>query len=302
VVLYPNFAQVFANEWLFHQLQEKDMNAAGQGQGVSIKPSDAVAGGSMIDDADVKIASARWYLYDYNGKVANPVLAIGVDYVDPKSGESLSSRQYYSAGEQSTKNFVPSADGRMAMPVGTAAGLSEGSNALLWITSLINSGFPEDKVTNDIGVFDNTVGHVNQVPQPKRQGMSGDGNKTILILTKIHTLPWQQAAGPAPIGKGAAAGKKAAQANQAAAPAAVQQAQDTAAAVSGDVQQKATDTVMSILINKGGVVPKAALAQEAFKLLAKEPDRNLIVQLVFKDEFLSAPGQPWSFDGTTVTM
>lgn len=278
--------------------------------GVSLKPTDAQAGGGgLFDDLDALIVRCYFRLWDYNGKISTPVLGLGVVYkrLDEEGGEF---EQVYSAGD--TKFCVPSPDGKQAIPVDAErTGLTEGTNALQYLMSFINAGFPEHLVGQDVSVFEGAQVHVNTVPQQKRPGMApkAAGKKDdILVVSKILNLPAIKdgsyktnpapAAAAAPVQKG----KKPAVAH--AQPAAAAQAQ-APVEVDGAVQARAVEVVMQVLMDKGGSIAKAQIAGEAFKILqaAKDPMRNAVSQLVFKDEFLgNAADVPWKFDGTTISM
>jgi hypothetical protein len=164
----------------------------------------------------------------------------------------------------------------------------------------VNCGFPEDKIERDISVFEGTTVHVNRVPQQARPGLvaaPGAKAKDILVVTKIHQLP----------GEKAAVGKKAAGKKTAMAPAAVSSgvaAGAGGAGSNGAAHEKAIETVLAILTSKGGTIKKLAIAQEAFKLMQakNDPHRNEVCQLVFKDDFLGAPGMPWSYTGDVISL
>jgi hypothetical protein len=268
--------------------------------GISLKPSEASqGGGAMIDDVDVTIKAVRFRLWDYNGQIPNPILGLEVTYVDDEGNEAA---QVYSAGE--TKHFVPSPDGSEAQKVGSIETLQETTNAMQFMVSLVNAGFPEDKIADKVTVFEGTRVHVNAVPQPKRPGIkNAKEGKTILLVSKIHSLPGEKAKAPAkakaaPLAAAAAkvAQTQTVQAEQAAAPG------GNGAATDVDLNAIGIDTLMGIIMAKGGSIPQAAIAQEAFKVLASHPQRNQIVQLVYKPEFLKQAGAPWSYDGSTVSM
>ena len=281
------------------------------GSGVSLKPSDAQAGGGLFDDIDARIERMYFRLWDYNGSIPTPVLGLAAVYAPLDGGASF--EQVYSAGD--TKFLVPSPDGKEAIPVSTErTGLMDGTNAIQYLTSIMQAGFPEAKVGKDVSVFEGTVVHLNRVPQQKRPGIKPvagkEGKKDdILIVTKIHAYPWDAAgsvAAPAPAAAAAKTKAKAAPAvaGQTVAPAAAASEQAAAPGASEAVQNRAIEVVMQILSETGGTVPKAAIAGKAFKILndAKDPLRNEVSQLVFKDGFLGQAGQPWAFDGTTVSF
>lgn len=266
-----------------------------ESQFVSINPAQAVAGGSLIDDADVIVRSVRTGFTDYNGTIQVPVPALLITY---QTADGAVQQQFYSAGDQ--KNFVPSDDQRRFVRVGKQTGLGETTNALGWILSAINSGFPADKVGDDVSVFDGMECHITKVPQPKRSFAQGTaapvgGEKTYLVVSKIHKLPWENK------GMVAAAPMMQTSPMVAAAPAPVP-AQPSAPAA--NLHGKATQTVMAILISKGGQIAKAQIAQEAFSQLAKDPERNAVVQMIYNDAFLSGAmgAVTWQFDGTTIKL
>ncbi len=270
------------------------MNQTG---GVSLKPSDAQAGGGGYDDLDVRIEKCRFITWDYAGNLPAPVLGLEVAYKVLTDGFEF--KQVYSAGD--LKHFVPSQDGRFAIPVGSQTGLNDQSNAIQYLASLVNAGFPEDRIANDVAVFEGVEGHVNQVPQKERKGLAKSDPtakaKTVLVMTQITKLPWE---------KGKVSPIKPAQAKtQVAAPVA-SPAPSATEAPSNGVVVKSVETVMGILMAKGGTVTKAAIAQEAFKTLANDPDRNAVVQAIYKDEFLHGKtvegGVPWQFDGKTISL
>jgi hypothetical protein len=261
--------------------------------GVSLKPSDAIAGGGGLNDADVTITQARFRLWDYNGAIQVPVLGLSIDFETEDGGKA---NQVYSAGD--TKHFVPSDDGRQAIPVGKLEGLNENTNCMAFLASLVNSGFPEDKLGDDISVIEGTKVHIDQVPQPKRPGVSGgDKNKTLGIVTKLLGLPNEGTkAGKAKVSKAATKGQPVAQTQ---ASPATNGAEDPDA-----IHGETVGHILSILAAKGGSVEKKALSNELFKLVQKDPNRNKIMALGFKDEFLNgAMGEvPFSYNGTTIAM
>lgn len=278
------------------QSKESNMSPAG----VSLKPSDATQGGAIIESGDVTIESVRTALWDYQGKipVPQPALAVTID-----AGEQGKFTQMYSAGK--AEQFVPSDDMRRFIPVGGAPGINQNTNAMMFLVSLVNAGFPEDKIGDDVAVFDGTRCHMHTVPQPKRPGLTNAEGKTVLVVDKIHSLPWEAAAPTAPKAK-AAAPKAAAKPAAVAAPVQQQAAAASVSAPAADptspLWAQATEGVLSLVTSKGGSLLKKDIAGLAFSLFAKDPNRNALVQLMYKDEFLGAEGQPWNFDGTTVSM
>lgn len=280
--------------------------SGGQGSGaLSLKPSDFVSGGGLLDEATVTIESCRAALWDYAGTLPTPIVAMAVTMqplADAEGNLPPKVIQYYSAGDP--KHFVPSSDGRMFVPVGNATGLNENTNASAFILSLLNAvnGFPEDKVDRTLDVFDGVVAFVKRMPQPKRPGLTqtaGKGDGKILLVQKIISFPWETPATTAKApAKKAASPKLAGGTVQAPASPQAQQAQPAPA--NGDLNDEGVSTMLALLAAKGGTINKAQIAQEAFKVLQKHPMRNDLMKLLYSDAFLASG--PWQFDGTTVTM
>jgi hypothetical protein len=264
---------------------------------LSLRPSDAQAGG-FLDDLDVTLREARFVIWDYMGK-ANPAVALKVTMEET---DGITHEQYYSAGDPN--KVTPSPDGKTLIPQAGATGLNNNTNALAFISSIINAGFPEDKLGSDASVFDGLGAHVNQVAQPKRAGLKDQKEgKTYLLVTKITRLPWDAATPKA--AKGAPVNRTAAPAGpRAVAPTPTATPVPSNGAATPEMIEKARGTVISILTEKGGSVPRSKLSQEAFRLLSNDPDRNAIVKLVYDDGFLvqSVAEGVFAFDGATVTL
>lgn len=280
-------------------MRELFMAELGSGGGASLRPDNFVVGGGLIDDVDAKIVSARYTLYDYEGTVQNPPLAVALtlEYANPDgSGDLVQHTEYYSAGD--AKFFVPSDDGTRAIPVGSKTGLNNNTNAAQLIMSLINAlGANHQIVQNlddDISVFDGISGHWNRVAQQKRTGLPQTGSnqqnkdKTILLMTKA-VAGGTKAAPKAAAKTGAAPAKTAAPkaAPKAAAPAAAPAA---AAAPAGDLDEALTGIVLEKLSEvNGSPVAKSVLVQAAFQAYKADPKtRGQAMARMGSDDFLSS--------------
>lgn len=260
-------------------------------QHASLKPSTFTQGG-LIDDVDVDFTEARFVEWDYGGTIDVMALAFCLKMADDEGTEHI---QYYSAGD--IKNWEPSEDGHCLVRVGSATTINDSSNFSQLVASLVNSGFPEDKIDDDATIFEGMRCHVRRVAQPKRTGLinkqDGERERTVLLVTEIHKLPWEKK------GKGKAAAKGKGKTRVAAKDVETVAAEDTGD--DGDINDKATETVMGILAdNGGGPVTKANLSKAIFKVLEKDSDRNKIVQIAYKEEFLTEG--PWEYDGAQVSL
>ncbi len=259
--------------------------AKGKRRGASLNPDDAGAGGLAIDDVDCTIKELRFVDdFDYGGKVSPMPLSLRATFESKEFAEDQV--QHFSAG--SLDRFEPSEDGLCAVPAegqDDSILLIKTTNALLFITSLTDSGFPKDKISDEVDVFEGTEVHIRQVPRPKLRGIDreGDAEKTILAVTKIHKLPWEKKGK----GKKAAAGKG-------------KKAAAEPEEASSEVSDKAVETVMAAVTASENGILKKDLLVEAFKSLAKDEDRTAVVRLIKDDAWLT--DGPWTYDEETETI
>jgi hypothetical protein len=256
------------------------------GQAALLKPSTFVEGGGLPGDIDVTFKEVKFVLWDYNGKIptANPAMFVKMQ---EDSGEEHD--QWWSSGQ--SKDWVPSEDGKTLVAVGSATGLNTNSNAGMLITSIVNAGFPEDKIDGDVTVFQGLRCHVIRQPV-KREGLTreprADGKvfeSTVLVVSKIHSLPWEKssATGKAATGTTVASGTSGGN-----------------GAAGGTLEETASGVVMEILMAEGKHIPKQQLVTKVFQKVKGNPECNKIVQLVNKDEFLGSG--PWTLNGGVVSM
>jgi len=249
--------------------------------GVSLRPSDMVQGG-LLDDAVVEFTGCGFVMFDYQGK-ADPAPAFGTELVDIDGGDPT--KQYWTVGK--AKDWMPSDDGKTLVAVGSATALNNNSNFALLMASIVNAGFPEDKIGDDISVFNGMVAHVHRVAAPKRSGLSGgsvgpDGQKreqTVLVVDTIEKLPWERKKG-----KGAPKTKKKGKAKSKA-----------------PVDDAAVEFVMGVLADKGGEVAKKELPRLAITGLDADI-RNAVVKLVYDDGWLGDDDRPWGYADGVVSL
>ena len=253
---------------------------------VSLNPEDFTEGGGLIDDIDVILKENVFDMFDYNGTVQPgvPSLKITMDH----EGDDVV--QYYSMG--SANDWLPSEDGKQLIAVGKAQNIRLSSNGGIFLKSLIDAGFPADKLSDDISILDGLQAHVIRVPAPKRPGLEKKEKKyedTILIVSEIKALPWEKktpkgAPGKA-AGKATAAGKKS--------PAKKEETSE------GDVSEEATNAILTILADAGSITKKE-LPGVLFKAEKDNPSRNDIIKMAFDEDFLS--GGPWGYADGVLTL
>lgn len=270
----------------------KDKKAAA----ASLNPEDFTEGGGLIDDVDVTITEARFEMFDYQGAAKEPApsLKLSMDI----DGDEMD--QNYSMGN--SKDWMPSDDGKQLLAVGRATQIRMSSNGGILLKSLLDAGFPADKLGDDISILDGLQAHMIRVPAPERKGVKKTekqkereeryGPPTILVVGEINTLPWEKSR---PKGAPKAAGKKA--------PAKTASKKEVASDDGdSDIDARASEVLMALLAENGGELARKDVPVKAFQALAKDPDRSSIVKRVFEEDFLSAEGQPWSYDDGTVTL
>lgn len=250
---------------------------------ISISPEDAIEGGAIPVDRNLRIKDARFMVWDYQGK-APPTTAARITLVDDESGEFT---QYYSAAQPN--KFVASQDGKTLIPVGTDDKLVVSSNFMILMTNLVSAGFPEPKLKpGDISVLNDLYAYWTGIPAPKRIGLkqlpgqqADDRERIILVPKTILALPGQKAK------KGKAAAPVTATAS-----APVTAAAPAAAAVESDsetdvVMQQAVDFVKKTVAEQG-TVTRTMLATRVFRDLISDPNRDQISALIFSPELQGA--------------
>lgn len=269
--------------------------------GVSIRPTEAVQMG-LIDNFDGEITDALFRKFDYNGK-GKAVLSLAIE-IKPDDGEAFV--QDYSAGEAALKNFVILTGNRKVKAVNPSiTGLPDGSNAIKFLGSMVSGKFPEELMSDDVSCLIGTRAHFLRVANAAPAGVvrAADAKEnTILLVSNVLSLPSEnQNAGKKGAGKptgkktGAAAGAPA-QVAQAAAPVAQN------AAPVDNLNDKVQGIVLAILAGRGGSATKQEVAQSLFADYSSDADRNKMIGIVSKDDFLGANGQPWTYNGGSLTL
>lgn len=275
---------------------------------ISFNPDTFVEGG-LVDDVDMFFKEAVFCLYDYNGKVAESVLALGIKMVDPEGKEY---DQYYSAGDK--KYFVPSEDGKTLIPTGDKAGLNSNTNAAKLFKSLLDAGFPVAQLnTGNLRAIEGGTYHMVRVAQAERKGLvknaKKEGPDTVLLVTKVVALPGEAKAPAAATPKPTLGAPNVAQVPMAAPAAAPVAATPAPAPANGsaDLDAMLTPLVIQVVGEAGGSIAKGLISQAVFKKAQSEantkPFAAQLVARVFKDDYLaSLAGAGLLYDGTTIKM
>jgi hypothetical protein len=254
--------------------------------GVSLKPSEFIEGGAVPVDRNLTWKECRFDIFDYtkkDGTVVARSTTARITYVDDDGAEFI---QHYSVAQP--ERFTPSADGKQLVAVGGAQALSKSSNYYILMNALINAGFPENKLGEDISILDGLYTYNIGLPEPKRSGLvreavEGAREKVLSVPSQILKLPWEKKGG------------KGTPAKTTTKTVVVEDAGDSDA-----VTAKAIALVEKNLVD--GETTRQKLAVAVFKTLAKDPDKDAVAALIFKAEFQAILlGAGYTIDGERIS-
>lgn len=241
----------------------------------SMNPNTFTEGGGILDDTDGTVVDAKWQIFAYGGK-AQPAPGLFMTIEHDNGGKTEESEQFWSCG--SSKDWQPSRDGKsISSPTGKA-GFVKSSNVAILISSLVEAGFPEDKLGIDPTVFVGLNAHWLRKANPDRKVDGKEGSST-LCVDAINKLPWE-AKGKA----GAKAGAKA--------------AADTN---DSEFNEALTDLVMTAITDAGGSISKKDLTVAVFKL-GKGPNAKAYMDALKDDTFLKSDGVPWTLEKGVISI
>jgi len=251
--------------------------------GVSIRPSQFVEGGAVPVDRNLLWKECRFANFDYtkkDGTVVASTISAKIVYQDDDGTEYT---QHYSAGDPA--RFQPSKDGKTLEALTSSENLSKSSNYYVLMNALINAGFPENKLGEDISALDGLYTHNIGIPEPKRSGLvretaEGARERQISVPDSILKLPWEN--------KGKGAAKTAAPPAKGKATAAVE---DT-----GDAEADALAMVTEMLAE----TDKVTRQQVATKAIRSK--KQPVAKLVFSPKFVEVlTGGGFILDGEDIS-
>lgn len=236
---------------------------------VSLKPSDAVAGGAMVPEGEYDIVTARFAAWDYNGTVVPPNPALEIEY---KEG-TQSYHQWYSAGDP--KSMEPTEDGKR-LKAKSQRGLNQSTNCYAFMKSLVDNGFDEAKIADDISVLVGARVKIAHEEAPERTiGGKKVDKRMIPVIGGILAMPGDKGGDK---GKGkprpVPPTKK------------VNGSED---AISDDLEVKAADVMIEVLKKNGGRAIMKEITKGIYNTMpAADADRAGILNLVILDSFLKS--------------
>jgi hypothetical protein len=185
-------------------------------------------------------------------------------------------------------DFEITDDGHTLTPVEDGRELGANTGFATLITTLVEAGFPETNLPEDVINFESIIGTRVRFNQRINAEMKAKGKvrtdkktkKTYpyedLVIDQVYSLPGTETAKPA----AAKAGK--------AAPAAKAGKAAKAVPAGVDVAELATDTLTTILSEAGGTITKAKMGMKVIAKLMKDPNREAVRKFLFDDENLGA--------------
>jgi len=136
---------------------------------ISLRPSTFVEGGAVPVDMNLLWKECRFNVFDYTKKDGTVVASTCAARITFVADDGTEFEQQYSVGD--LERFQPSDDGKTLVAVGSAEALSKSSNFYLLLNALINAGYPENKLDDDISTLDGLYAHHIGTPEPKRAGL-----------------------------------------------------------------------------------------------------------------------------------
>lgn len=224
----------------------------------ALKPANAVGSSFGVVNGEYIIKSCKAHIFDYQGK-ADPVAAALITF---ENASGVLSEQNYSAGKTGSIS-----DGRFTA-------VAKKSDLFQFITSAIAGGFPEDKLDDDISVFEGCRVLIRNEAKPKIE--STDKDKTIALIEKVLALPGAKATKP-----------------------------NGAAKV--DTTEAAITAVQTALAEAAGnKLERVSLGTKVFLRLTKEnnPAATEIKKLAQDSTWLAANAEAggWTSDGKTISL
>jgi len=236
---------------------------------VDLRPDSFAEGGGLIDDFDGTISDIRFIMTNYGGRISDaiPVASVRFTIEDMESDPTL-----YSVG--GSDDFAPTTDEMGLNKLKTKDSLTKTSKFGMFMASIVDAGFPLNKMESDnisylVGLDAHFLRKIVEYSGLKKKS---DRDNTVLLCTKINTLPWENKK----VGKGKK-GK----------PAAVDEG--LANDVAGIIQSMLRDTDYGL--------PKKDLISALFKSkeIAALSDKKGALKLAVDDTFLNGR-EEWAYE------
>ncbi len=255
-------------------------------QSAGLNPDGFTEPGGLWDSLVATWRNPRYGMFEFKKRDATSGAEIPCFIVDLEDEEGGSlGPQPWSVGFAA--DWEASEDGTKMYPVGDRKAFAKDQDFSLLITSLLEAGYPKDKLDTDISVFDGMKVHMVRQDAPERKGKKkGDDEKkrTVPVVDKILEMPGEGKKGSASASKGK--GKV-----------------DDAAPPS-DIDEMAQENALEILGDNPKGMSVVGLIGKVFTKLKKEKvDQkkiNAVTALFRNKEFLG--NGPWEVAGDKIKL
>lgn len=199
-------------------------------------------------------------------------------------------------------DFEVSEDGHTLVPVEEGRELGANTSFAKLISSLVEAGFPETNLPEDVINFESIIGtrvrfvQRTDVEGTKKLGKRKDKktgkeyDRQDLVIDQVYSLPGTEVAAKSTVA--AKAGKVASKPGKVA-------AKGATAAAGVDVAELSVETANAILKEAGGSITKAKMGMKLIAKLMKHPEREAVRKFLHDDENLSGY---FSYDAETTTI
>jgi len=256
---------------------------------VSLNYNDMAESTGLLDSANVRITQSNFTMFDYGGK-ANPTPALHWTLEVLENGEQV--EQYWPAGKAS--DWVPTPDGKGLDAIGNVTKVNKSTNCGVLVKSLMDAGYDMKLLGDgDFSVIEGMECHVDRISN-YRKGLENTKDKTILIVTKILSMP-----GEAENSKKSGSKSKSSSGKKSAGTKSASETTDTPE--DEELKNTATECVMDILIERGGEITKTALMMAVQLALKGNPLKGVVNTLLFKGGNFLENG-PWNFKDGKLSM
>jgi hypothetical protein len=247
-------------------------------------------GGGILEDAIVVLRNPHFVMsntvpYGKNMQKVAPLFAVTTTET-LEDGSELDHEQFISLG--GVDDFIPSDDGLGLNKIGTKPSIVEDSNFLLFITSIMDAGFPTERIKSehDITFLDGLKCHVTKKVK-ERKGLDKK-EQSYLFVDKIYLDEKQtgKRGVKAGTGAGAGAGKSA--------PTEVDEA------LIEEAKSSLLELLYSDAIAEAGGIAKNKMIAPLLAIIKKNPKVKELTKIILSDEFLVLQ-EGWVYEKGMIT-
>lgn len=268
---------------------------------VSMNPDDFQLGGGGINDIDVTITDTQTATFDWGGQAALDTPALAIEFTDENGGTH---QEYLSLG--TAADWAPDEAGEGFVSLSGKTSIVESTNLGRFLKSLTDLDFPKELLAD--GNLKNLIGtkvHVKREVVERtgliRTGKNAQKPSTVLLVTKLYSLPEAESSVPTKAAPKSAVGKPAASVSTAPKP------NGKASPVAGDDLDGSIVTALQLhLAETDAAIPAKDIAKVVFKYFkdnAMDALANKAVARSSKQDFRSALNESgFVYDGSTLGL